>query len=187
MCTIEAVIFDMDGVLVDTEVISIRFWEESLNYFGYDFTKEIFLSMLGKNENGVKQVLIENYGDKFPVNEVYNYKLEKMLNYLDENKVPIKYGVYEILDYLKENNYKIAVATSTNRERATKILQDVDIYEKIDVMVCGDEVVNSKPNPEIFLKTAKVLNVDTKKCLIIEDSPVGVEAAYKGNIKVMNV
>lgn len=110
-----------------------------------------------------------------------------MFNYLDENKVLLKYSVYEILAYLKENNYKIAVATSTNRERAIKRLQGVDIYEKIDVIVCGDEVINSKPNPEIFLKTAKILNLCTKNCLVIEDSPVGVEAAYKGNIKVINV
>lgn len=187
MDIIKAVIFDMDGVLVDTEVISRRFWYEAIENFGYEFQKEVFLSMLGRNEEGVKEVLKNYYGDDFPVHEVYEYKLNNMLKYLDENIVPTKKGVYEILDYLRENNYKIAVATSTYRSRAIQRLKRVNIHDKFDVMVYGDEVINSKPNPEIFLKAAKALDIDPKNCLVIEDSPAGVEAAYKGHIKVINV
>ncbi len=187
MNIIKAVIFDMDGVLVDTEVISRRFWYEAIEHFGYEFQKEVFLSMLGRNEEGVKEELKNYYGDDFPVHEVYEYKLNNMLKYLDENIVPTKKGVYEILDYLRENNYKIAVATSTYRSRAIQRLKRVNIHDKFDVMVYGDEVIKSKPNPEIFLKAAKALDIDPKNCLVIEDSPAGVEAAYKGHIKVINV
>ncbi len=81
----------------------------------------------------------------------------------------------------------MAVATSTKRERAVKRLAKANLKDCFDAIVCGDDVVNSKPNPEIFLKAAKKINVNPKNCIVIEDSPMGVEAAYNGGIRCINV
>ncbi|MDU4935407.1 MAG: HAD family phosphatase [Peptostreptococcaceae bacterium] len=187
MWKIKGIIFDMDGVLVDTERISFKFWEKSFEKYGYKYSMDTHLSLIGRNNNSIRNILGETFGTEFPLDEICNYKSESMIKYLLEEGTPLKIGVFELLDYLRENNYKIAVATSTHKERAIQRLESVGIKEKFDDMVCGDEIEHSKPNPEIFLKAAEKLGLKPEECIVIEDSPAGVEAGYKGGMTVINV
>ena len=101
--------------------------------------------------------------------------------------VPLKPGLIELLTYLKENNYKTIVATSSNRARVDKILAGAQIAQYFDDSICGDEVTKGKPNPEIFLKACEKLGVEPSEALVLEDSEAGIQAAYSGNIKVICV
>ena len=187
MGKIQGVIFDMDGVLVDTERISFEFWVKSFEKYGYKYSMDIHLSIIGRNDQSIRNILRETFGTDFPLQEICNYKSESMINYLLEEGTPLKIGVFELLEFLRECNYKIAVATSTHRERAIQRLESVGIKGKFDGIVCGDEIDHSKPDPEIFIKAAERLGLQPKECIVIEDSPAGVEAGYKGGMKVINV
>ena len=187
MGKIKGIIFDMDGVLVDTERISFKFWEKSFEKYGYKYSMDTHLSLIGRNNNSIRNILGETFGTEFPLDEICNYKSESMIKYLLEEGTPLKIGVFELLDFLRKSNYKIAVATSTYKERAIQRLESVGIKEKFDDMVCGDEIEYSKPNPEIFLKAAEKLGLKPEECIVIEDSPAGVEAGYKGGMTVINV
>lgn len=187
MINIKAVIFDMDGVLIDTERISFKSYKEILEEYNYDISIEFYLTLLGRNVQSIKSRFIEVYGENFPFDEIYKKKSKLATDTIDKDGVSMKEGVHELIDYLKENKYKIAVATSTRKERAHKLLADINIINKVDYIICGDQVKNSKPNPEIFLKAAKGLNVYPKECIVIEDSEVGIMAAYAANMKGINV
>lgn len=187
MGKIKGIIFDMDGVLVDTERISYKFWIEAFEKYGYEYTMDTHLSIIGRNNESIRNVLRNSFGEDFPLDDIYKHRSEGIIKYLEEQGTPIKLGVYELLGFLEENNYKIAVATSTHRERALKRLESVGINGRFDAMVCGDEVKHSKPNPEIFLKAAKKLGLEPIECIVVEDSPAGVEAGYKGGMNVINV
>ncbi|MGL5694673.1 MAG: HAD family hydrolase [Peptostreptococcaceae bacterium] len=187
MGDIKGIIFDMDGVLIDTEKISYKFWVKAFEKFGYEYTMDTHSSIIGRNNESIRNVLSNSFGEDFPLDDIYKHRSEGMIKHLEEEGTPIKLGVCELLDFLQENDYKIAVATSTNRERALQRLESVGINGRFDAMVCGDEVENSKPNPEIFLKAADKLGLSPKECIVIEDSPAGVEAGYNGGMKVINV
>ena len=96
--------------------------------------------------------------------------------YIKKMECLLKEGVNELIDYLKENDYKIALATSSDREKAEYLLELVKIKDKFDYIICGNDIVNSKPNPEIFLKAAENLKVEPKECIVIEDSKFGVKS-----------
>lgn len=184
---IEGFIFDMDGILFDTERISSTFWKKILKKYGYDMNDEIYLTLIGRNSKAGDEMLIERYGKDIPIEKIRGEKDIDMLKFIHENGVPVKKGVHELLDFLAQKEYKVAVATSTCREKAVELLEMTGIKDKVTVIICGDDVVNSKPDPEIFLKAAEKLAVDPKRCIVFEDSPVGVEAAYNGGMKAINV
>lgn len=187
MKKIEAVIFDMDGTLFDTERISFGFWQKALKKYGYVMNKEVYTSLIGRKRKESVKLLIKKYGEDFPVEKIYEEKDKELVKFICENGVPVKTGVYELLEFLTKQEYKVALATSTNRKRAVELLEKAGIKDKFTAVVCGDDVVNSKPDPEIFLKAAEELNADPKKCIVLEDSPAGIEAAYKGGMIGINV
>ncbi|NMF05598.1 HAD family hydrolase [Clostridium beijerinckii] len=182
MNKIEAVLFDMDGVIFDTEAIYLKVWTEVFKKYKYKMTKDIYISVMGRGRNNVIKTFLEAFGKNLPITQMYKEKDEKLSKIIKYGQVPMKDGVKEILDFLKENNYKVALATSAKRDRALIQLEMENIIEKFDAIVCGDEVVNSKPHPEIFLKAAKKLCVNPKDCIVIEDSAAGIEGAYKAKM-----
>ncbi|UYZ36913.1 HAD family phosphatase [Clostridium beijerinckii] len=182
MNKIEAVLFDMDGVIFDTEAIYLKVWTEVFKKYKYKMTKDIYISVMGRGRNNVIKTFLEAFGKNLPITQMYKEKDEKLSKIIKYGQVPMKDGVKEILDFLKENNYKVALATSAKRDRALMQLEMENIIEKFDAIVCGDEVVKSKPHPEIFLKAAKKLCVNPKDCIVIEDSAAGIEGAYKAKM-----
>lgn len=187
MKKIDAIIFDMDGVLIDSERISFNCYKEVLKDYEYEIKEEFYVKFIGRNVDGIKEVMLEEYGEDFPFDEIYKKKANLAYEFTNKNGVRIKPDVHELIDYLNQENYKIAVATSTRRVRALELLEEAKIKEKVDFVVCGDQVSNSKPDPEIFLKAAEGLNVEPEKCIVIEDSDAGITAAHAANMTGIHV
>lgn len=183
----EAVIFDMDGVLIDTERISFNAFKEVLKGYNYEMSEKFYLTMIGRNLKSIKEVMMKEYGSRFPFDEIYKKKVDIAVTKIERDGVIVKPGVHEIVEYLNNENYKIAVATSTRRERAHYLLEEIKIKNKVDYIICGDQVENSKPDPEIFLKAAKGLGIEPEKCIVIEDSDAGILAASRAGMNGINV
>ena len=184
---IKGIIFDMDGLMIDSETVTYQMFVKKLNLLGHnDFDEEDYKNVLGKNKKGICQVFIDKYGNNFPIEEFW----DETHIWIDEslrNHVPIKKGLIELLEFLKENNYKTVVATSSERARVQEILSNGNIIHYFDDMVCGDDVSKGKPDPETFLTACKKLNVLPKEALVLEDSEPGILAAYRGGIDVICV
>ncbi len=185
MRKIEAVIFDMDGVIFDTERVYLEDWIKVFKQYGYDMKKEIYVSVMGTGRKNVKRVFIKEFGKELPIEEMYIIKDKLLVEAIENNKIPLKLGAIELLDFLRDNGCKIALATSAKRDRMEKQLNGVNIKEKFDTLVCGDDVERAKPNPDIFLKTANKLGVSPENCIVVEDSCAGIEAAH--NAKMMGL
>lgn len=183
---IKAIIFDMDGVIFDTEMIYLKVWSNVFEKYGYKMTKEIYASVLGTGRENVKKVFLKHFGRNLPIDDMYVEKDENLAREIEKG-VPLKLGVYEILKYLKENNFKIVLATSAISKRAFKQLKQANIESFFDVVVCRDEVRETKPNPEIFLKAADKLMVKPEQCIVIEDSSAGIEAAFNAGMVPIHV
>lgn len=187
MKKVDAVIFDMDGVLIDSERISFKCFQEVFMEFNYTIDENFYLKLIGRNVDGIKAKMQEEYGEDFPFDIIYKKKSNLAREITDKNGVIVKPGVHEILDYLNEKKYKIAVASSTRKERVVQLLNEAKIKDKVDYIIGGDQVENSKPNPEIFLKAAKGLEVEPEKCLVIEDSDSGIKAAHAAQMVGIHV
>ncbi|WP_459481837.1 HAD family hydrolase [Clostridium saccharoperbutylacetonicum] len=187
MNKIQGIIFDMDGVIIDSERISFKCFQEVFKEYNYEIDEKFYLKLIGRNYAGIEDIMKKEYGDDFPFEAIYRKKADLAYEVTDRDGVIVKPGVHELMDYLKENGYKIAVATSTRRERALQLLEEAKVKAKVDFVVCGDEVENSKPNPEIFLKAAKGLGVEAEKCIVIEDSDAGITAAHAAKMTGIHV
>lgn len=183
----KAIIFDMDGLMIDSERVTYNEYVKKLHILGHDdFTEEIYKNCLGKNKQGICQVFIDHYGEDFPMAEVW----DDVHVWIDESlrkHVPKKKGLDQLLEYLKANNYKTIVATSSGRKRVDEILENANIVDYFDNSICGDEVNKGKPNPEIFLTACQKLGVKPEEALVLEDSEAGILAAYDGHIDVICV
>ena len=187
MDKINTVIFDMDGVIFDTERVYLETWTEVFEKYGYNMTREIYTSVMGIGRKNVMNTFKSIYGDDLPIDNMYKEKDEILYRKIEKGEIPTKDGVEEVLKFLKKNNYNIALATSAKRNRVDKHLNDSNLKGIFDVIVCGDEVKKSKPNPEIFLYVANKLNINRKNCIVIEDSLSGVKAGNNAGMLVVNI
>lgn len=182
---IKAVIFDLDGLLIDSEIISYKIYKEILNQFGYDFSIEEYAqNFSGKTE--VKNVtnLINTYSLPWTVEIGLDNVLEIESKFLAQG-VALKTGAKELLSYLKNKCFKIAIASSSTEHRVLTILRQHNIIEYFDEFVFGHEVKKGKPNPDIFLKDCYKLSEKPEECLVLEDSEAGIQSAYSANIPVI--
>lgn len=179
-------IFDMDGLIFDTEKIYHKVWKIIGKEYGYDITEDVIFNMMGLNYESSLNYLTSVFGKNFPFDEIRDKKDLMVKETLKNNPPQIKPGFKELIDYLKSKKKKIALATSTGKEKATKLLKSANISNVFDETVFGDEIKSSKPNPEIFLKAAEKIKTDIKECIIFEDSFNGIKAAYSsGGIPIM--
>lgn len=180
----KAVIFDMDGLMIDSERVTYEEYCRKLTQLGYSFDESIYRNCLGKNKKGVFEVLINKFGHEFPIDKVWDDVHVALDNRLNE-EIPLKQGIVELLIFLKEKGYKTIVATSSARVRADIILKKGNIYGYFDDLICGDEVTCGKPHPEIFLTACQKLGVNPDEALVLEDSEAGIMAAHAANIDVI--
>ena len=184
MRKVELVIFDMDGLIFDSEKVSYDSWVEAAKIFNINFDMKIFYKLIGTNHESVRNTLIDEFGDKINVDDYIEER--RKINFSKiANGVERKEGVEELLEYLTEKNIKKAVATSSNRELALNLLSKADILHYFDYVLCGDEVTKSKPDPEVFLNVAKKLKVNPENCMVLEDSEAGTIAGSRGRMKVI--
>lgn len=176
---IKGAIFDMDGLMLDTEKLYNRFWREAAAEYGYAMTYEHALAIRSMNPAKGSVILKGFLGEDFPYEEVKARRRVIMKEYVEKNGVEKKKGLDELLFFLKENQYKIAVATSSNINRTKWYLTSVGVWEYFDKVICGDMVKQGKPEPDIYLTASKQLGLEPEQCIALEDSPAGILSAMR--------
>ena len=190
MCSIrqfKAFVFDMDGLIFDSERIVQRSWNISGQKLGLGNVGEHIYYTLGLNRVSRKKYYEENIREDFPFDEFSVLTRKTFFEIVENEGLPVKKGVREILEYGKENGIKLALATSSSRDYAMKCLRDAGIDTCFDGIVCGDMVSHSKPDPEIYLRACELVEVNPKDAVAFEDAPAGIEAAYRAGMKVVMV
>lgn len=184
---IQAIIFDMDGLLLDSERIVKRSWDEAGDEMGIANMGGHIYHTLGKNREWRDAYFRETLGDEFPVGEFQKRAGRCFYKIVEHEGMPLKEGVRELLTYAKAKGYKIAVATSSSREYSIRALTEAGIFAYLDGGVFGDMVQHSKPDPEIYKKACRCIGMPAEACLALEDSPAGVRSAYAAGLKVIVV
>lgn len=183
---INAVIFDMDGVLIDTEKYLVRYWVQAGREAGFDVRPEHGLLMRSLAGKFAGPLLKEIFGEDFDYPAVRARRKELMARHIAEHGLEKKPFVDETLDELRSMGIKTAVATATDRERAQKYLTQIGIRDKFDKIICADMVENGKPRPDIYLYACRQIGEVPQNCMAVEDSPNGVRsAAAAGLVTVM--
>lgn len=179
----DLIIFDMDGLLLDTERISVNAWIKACKEFGYTLDRNLAIQRIGTSRKTKDDFYLKHMGSSFPREEVNKLKDKYFIETIYESDTILKDGVMEILDYLDYLGLKKAVATSTFRNRATELLKLTNIYSRFDLVLCGDEIVNYKPDPEIYKRVCNDLCIRKEKTIVLEDSDIGALAAYNAGIR----
>lgn len=184
---LKLVIFDMDGLMFDTETVSFLSFTKAIKSYGFDLDEATFRKTIAANIKRVEQIYVEKFGNAFPFEEMLQKKFTYAADHIQENGVPIKAGLYELLDFLHAHGVKKAVATSSNRTVALNLLAMAKISDKFEYVLCGDEIERSKPHPDIFLRVAEKLCCHPDQCLVLEDAAMGVLAAHRAGMKAIMV
>lgn len=185
MSWIRAVIFDMDGVLIDTEKYLVKYWCEAAREAGFPMEREHGLLIRSLAGKFAEPKLREIFGPGFDYWAIRERRKELMEEQLARTGIEKKPGVDRLLLWLQENGYKRAVATATDEERATKYLEEIGILGMFDRVVCAPMVENGKPCPDVYLYACEQIGEKPECCVAVEDSPNGVLSAYRAGCQVV--
>ena len=179
---VQAVIFDMDGVIFDSERLVIECWEVIAAKHNIPDIVEICMRVQGNNREETGKRFREKYGRDFPY-EVYKKEVTALFrDRYGEGRLPLKPGVVKILEELKRNNIPLALASSTRSDIVKLEMEEANLLSYFDVVLGGDMVPRSKPEPDIFLAAAAALQAEPKCCYVLEDSHNGIRAAYRAGM-----
>ena len=185
--TVRGVLFDMDGVVLDTEKLYARFWREAAAALGYNMSYEQALGMRSLS-NTAGQAQLESYFGKGVSRAEFRAKrIELMDAYIDVHGVELKEGIRELLDHLDSHGIKAAITTSSPLERVRRYLWPHGLLDRFDCLCSGADVAHGKPEPDIYLHGAACLGLKPQECLAIEDSPAGVLSAYRAGCMTVMV
>lgn len=183
----DAVIFDMDGVIFDSERLVILCWQVVAEKYGIENIEEACRECLGLNREATKEKMLIRYGADFPYDEYKREMSDLFHRRYSGGRLPLKAGAIELLTYLKEQGIAVALASSTRSEIVLAELRDGGILPFFDKVICGDMVKRSKPAPDIFLKACEELQVKPERAYAIEDSYNGIRAAHSGGLRPIMV
>lgn len=183
----QIVIFDMDGVIFDSERAVYEEWKALSEKYGFSDLEIPYWDCIGVNATRAEQIFKNFYGEDFPFKQ---YAQEKSDNYhrkYSGGRIPMKKGVRELLTYLKENGYYVAIASSTRTAVVEDQIEAAGLLWYFDRFVGGDQIAKSKPEPDIFLKAVEGLDVDIREVFVIEDSYNGIRAAKRAGMRPIMV
>lgn len=183
----KAAIFDMDGLLLDSERICMACFLEAGQQLGHAVDPGVYLSCIGTNEAGTREILVKGHGADFPFEAITELWRKRYLEQIRETAIPKKDGAQALLEEIVASGTPIALATSTAHELAWIKLRNAGLAEYFDFVVGGDQVAQGKPHPEIYLRAASALDVSPLDCIAFEDSENGVLAALAANMSVVQV
>ncbi|MDD6466634.1 MAG: HAD family phosphatase [Erysipelotrichaceae bacterium] len=179
---VEAIIFDLDGLMVNTEQMTFALFQKVGKEHGIDVDVEFYKLLIGGDAETFK-IAIKKYPYAYDVAEwARPYRNDFFYEFFPNPGDGNKPGLEELYRYLKQQNYKIAIASSSSRSYVDKVIHYLGFDMELDTYVGGDEVKAAKPEPDVFLKAAEKLHVDPKNCLVLEDSRNGIIAAQKANM-----
>lgn len=184
---IQAVIFDMDGTLIDTEKYYRIFWPKALAEFGYHMTDEQALLMRSLGRPFAPKQLKEWFGESLDYHAVRDRRKEMMEECLDREGIRCKPGALELIKRLKAAGITTAIATATDLQRTAKYMKLTGLEGYFDRLISATQVAEGKPSPDIYLFACKELGLKPEECLAVEDSPNGVMSAYRAGCKVVMV
>lgn len=176
--TIKGAVFDMDGLMIDTEKLYLLYWKKAAADFGYDMKDEHVFAIRSLARKYSIPKLKSFFGEDFPTEEVRARRTELINAHVEKNGIELKKGLFELLNWLREHGIKLAVATATPRERAVLYLTKIGAFDMFDAIICGDMIANGKPDPDIYLTAARELGIPPEQCAAFEDSPNGIKAAH---------
>lgn len=182
-----AVIFDMDGLLLDTEKLLVKFWQEAAREAGFPMTRDIALNIRSMHRSFAIPYLKSELGEDFDYLKIRARRMELMNEHLKKNGLELKKGAKELLTYLNENKIPAAVATATDYERAEKYLKETGIFGYFDKIICATMVKVGKPKPDIYIYATSELGLEPAQCVALEDSPNGVLSAAAAGCRTIMV
>ena len=184
---IQLVIFDMDGLMCDTENVTCRAFIEKGKEYGIPLNKEAFVKLLGLNSVAIINQYEKLFGAQMDGATLYREVGARKKEILKEEGLPVKKGLFELLETLDEAGIKKAVASGSDQEEIERFLEETDLAGRFDMILSTKEVKRGKPYPDVFQKICRELSVDPSDTLVLEDSDNGVKAAVAGNIPVINI
>lgn len=183
----EAILFDMDGLMLDSECLYQAAWKAAAADLGYALDTALYLQLVGRSNAEAERAFVEVYGDDFPV-EAFDQRWETRWHDLVEAQgIALKPGLLALLDWVEQRKIPKAVGTSSNAAEADLCLQTAGIRDRFSIVVTVDQVAAGKPAPDIFLEAANRLAVAPAQCLVLEDSNAGVKAAHAAGMAVIMV
>lgn len=187
MTGIEAVLFDLDGTLIDTERMYRVCWPAAASAFGYEMTDEQALALRSLGRPFAPAKLKEWFGENFDYEAVRGKRRELMDEMMAKEGIGVKAGAAELLQYLQDKKILSAVVTATDKERATRCLESVGLLSYFDRVISATQVPCGKPAPDIYLLACRELGLKPENCIAVEDSPNGVRSAYGAGCRVIMV
>ena len=184
---IKAVIFDVDGTLLDTERIYMKAWKEAAAEAGFVMPDSVLQKTRAVNTKDAARIFEEEIGNGFSYQAVRPIRVRIAEEIIRRESPILKPGVLELLAFLEEKGIRLAVASSTNQQGTREHLAESRILDRFEVVVGGDMVTNGKPHPDIFLKAAEALGTAPEACIVVEDSPAGIRAAHAAGMKAVLV
>lgn len=183
---LDGIIFDMDGVILDTEALSMRCWKVVGDRYGLENVEHNIRLCIGRSTKDTKRIIREAYGDKVDLEQLYAESRQVIKEAFEREGIPVKDGAREVLKWLHDSGVRLALASSTSYDTVVREMREVGIIDCFDVIVGGDMVENSKPQPDIYLLACKKLGVEPQNTLAVEDSLNGIiSASAAGMIPIL--
>ena len=184
---VKAVIFDVDGTLLDTERIYMKAWKEAAAEMGYVMPDSLLQKTRAVDAKIAAKIFEEEIGNGFSYQAVRPIRVRIAEEIIERESPILKPGVLELLAFLKDKGIRLAVASSTNTKTTKEHLEASGILAPFEAVVGGDQIVKGKPNPDIFLKAAEALGAAPEECIVVEDSPAGIRAGFAAGMKTVLV
>jgi beta-phosphoglucomutase len=187
MPQISAVVFDMDGLMVDTESINRLAWQQAAGDLGYALTDEFYFTLLGRTTGDCESLVQGRLGPEFPMDEFRLRRRRLWKAQVDGGGIAAKPGLLDLLSFLEARRIPLAVATSSQALSAESSLRSAGVRDRFGIIVSGDQVACGKPAPDIYLEAARRLGVESTSCVALEDSDSGVHAACAAGMTTVMV
>ena len=184
---LSGIVFDMDGVLVDTEKLGQAIWREAGEIMNCPGPADNYTHFIGRSWPDSQREMLRLFGEDFPIEEFYRNCHEAANRHIAAEGVPMKPGVFELLDFLKERGIPLGVATSTLHDRAMNRLETTGLLPYFRTVTTGDQVTHSKPDPAIYLTACRSLGLDPARTMAVEDSRNGILSAHGAGMMAVMV
>jgi beta-phosphoglucomutase family hydrolase len=186
ICNERGVIFDLDGVIIDTGPFHKQSWYDLAEREGYRMSDELFYSTFGMQNYHIIPKLAERQVTKDEIDRMSDWK-EQRYRDLIKGKLQLLEGVKALIDNLKKNGFLLAIGTSAPRANLEFMLEHIPLADCFDAFVTGEDVTSGKPAPDTFLKAAEKLSIQPGRCIVVEDAVVGIQAAKSAGMAVVAV